>query len=216
MKFLIFIFFIFENYHLIFAQMDGMNSMMNGQNGGMGSQMNRGPKKIIPGDDDEGEIYPGFSLDNILNGGTGGTGRSMSSGRSNFNNNMGGGGSGYYGMGNQMSGGMGPMNRGGGMEMGGGMGGSQGSMMNLGMMPGGMMDTGDVLGGYGSNYGSEKRLDVLEMGPNDNFKPQRQSQSNMRQMAQPQDSMPRISIPPYSAEGDDDKEVKPIIRPLKR
>uniref|UniRef100_A0A915MN60 Uncharacterized protein n=1 Tax=Meloidogyne javanica TaxID=6303 RepID=A0A915MN60_MELJA len=160
----------------------------------MGSQMNRGPKKIIPGDDDEGEIYPGFSLDNILNGGTGGTGRSMSPGRSNFNNNMGGV--------------LLKQFKGMGMEMGGGMGGSQGSMMNLGMMPGGMMDTGDVLGGYGSNYGSEKRLDVLEMGPNDNFKPQRQAQSNMRQMAQPQDSMPRISIPPYSAEGDDDKELE--------
>jgi len=50
------------------------------------------------------------------------------------------------------------------MEMGGGMGGSQGSMMNLGMMPGGMMDTGDVLGGYGSsNINSDSKISIYKI-----------------------------------------------------
>jgi len=48
--------------------------------------------------------------------------------------------------------------------MGGGMGGSQGSMMNLGMMPGGMMDTGDVLGGYGSsNINSDSKISIYKI-----------------------------------------------------
>jgi hypothetical protein len=68
---------------------------------GMGASKAGGPSKIIPGDDDDGELYPGFSLDNILNGGTDGTGRNMG-GRGNMGGgggggNMGGGG-GYYGL----------------------------------------------------------------------------------------------------------------------
>ena len=58
----------------------------------------KGPKKIIPGDDDDGELYPGFSLDNILNGGSDSTGRNRGGRGGNMGGGNMGGGGGYYGL----------------------------------------------------------------------------------------------------------------------
>jgi hypothetical protein len=65
----------------------------------MGANVHKGPSKIIPGDDDDGEVYPGFSLDNILNGGAEGTGRNMGGGGGRGGGQGGPMGGGYYGMG---------------------------------------------------------------------------------------------------------------------
>lgn len=59
---------------------------------------------------------------------------------------------------------------------------------------------------------NERRLDIMEMGPNESFKP-RPPPSNRNKPKSDADGMPRISIPPLSAE-EDDKDVKPIVRPL--